>query len=91
MLLLDTGLPGTEELLVAELADAGLLLAADALTADEDGLQGPSPEYTLDSAEAARSVGRLAGLDVDRTLCFHGGLVAAGTDRIAAIHDDLTG
>lgn len=71
------------------LPDERLLLAADAMTA-ADGLQGPSSEYTLDPAEAARSVGRLAELDVARTLCFHGGFVEQGRERIAAIHDELT-
>ena len=35
--------------------------------------------------EALTSVERLAGLDVARTLCYHGGFVEAGSDRIAEI------
>lgn len=61
------------------------LLAADALTADEDGLGGPRPDVTADLDEALASVERLAALDVDRTLCYHGGLTAAGTERLAEI------
>jgi glyoxylase-like metal-dependent hydrolase (beta-lactamase superfamily II) len=60
-----------------------LLLAADALTAAEDRLQGPSEQYTLAMDEALDSAERLAHLNVDRTLCFHGGFVDEGTERIA--------
>jgi len=35
--------------------------------------------------EALASAGRLADLDVETTHCFHGGTVAAGSERIAAI------
>lgn len=64
---------------------AGFLVAADALTADEDGLQGPSPEMSEDMDVALESAGRLAELDVERVLCYHGGFVDAGSDRIAEI------
>jgi glyoxylase-like metal-dependent hydrolase (beta-lactamase superfamily II) len=71
------------------LPDERLLLSADALTS-EDGLAGPKPEYTLDVAEAARSVGRLSELDVTRVVCFHGGPVEADADDIAAVHESMT-
>ena len=67
------------------LPDAKLLVAADALTADEDGLQGPSREMSEDMDVALESAGRLAELDVERVLCYHGGFVAAGNDRIAEV------
>lgn len=69
--------------------DERLLVAADALTADQDGLAGPSEQHTLDMDQAAQSLGRLAELDVERTLCFHGGFVEAGTEEIRAIRDAL--
>ena len=65
--------------------EARFLVAADALTADEDGLQGPSPEMSEDMDVALESAGRLAELDVERVLCFHGGFVEAGSDRIAEV------
>lgn len=71
------------------LPDERLLVAADALTADDAGLQGPNPEFTPDVDEAARSVGKLAALDVDGVLCYHGGYVEAGSDRIAEIRDEM--
>ncbi|PSP53186.1 MBL fold metallo-hydrolase [Halobacteriales archaeon QH_7_68_42] len=66
-----------------------LLVAADALTADEDGLQGPSEHFTIDIDGAAESVRRLAGLEVETVHCYHGGTVAADSDRIAEIADSL--
>jgi glyoxylase-like metal-dependent hydrolase (beta-lactamase superfamily II) len=70
------------------LPEERLLLAADALTADEDGLQGPRPDMSRHMGEALRSVARLAELDVERTLCYHGGFVDEGSDRIAEIGTD---
>ncbi len=52
------------------------LIAGDALTAEDGRLMGPPPPpMTLDAATAWRSVGRLAGLDVRRIVCYHGGVV----------------
>jgi len=69
--------------------DEQLLIAADALTADEDGLQSPSEHFTLDMAEAAESVGVLATLDVETVHCYHGGTVEADSERIAEIAEFL--
>jgi glyoxylase-like metal-dependent hydrolase (beta-lactamase superfamily II) len=65
--------------------EARFLLAGDALTADEDGLQSPNEGFTEDWDRALESVAALAELDVESTLCFHGGFVEAGRDRIAEI------
>lgn len=65
-----------------------LLIAADALTA-EDSFGGPNEDFTPDMDAAIDSIGRLAVLDVERTLCFHGGLVEHDTDRIETIHASL--
>lgn len=67
------------------LPEARFLFAVDALTADTDGLQGPSEQFTASVTEARSSAERLAGLDIETTHCFHGGTVTAGSDRIAAI------
>lgn len=72
------------------LPDSRFLLAGDALTAEEGRLGGPRPDMTEDVGEALASVGRLADLDVERTLCYHGGLVDAGNDRIADIATERT-
>jgi len=67
------------------LPDARFLVAADALTANEEGLQGPNPGMSEDMDVALESAGRLAELGVERTLCYHGGFVEAGNDRIAEV------
>jgi glyoxylase-like metal-dependent hydrolase (beta-lactamase superfamily II) len=52
-----------------------VLVAGDALTAEEGRLNGPNPSVTLDVDEAVRSVRRLAELDVETIVCYHGGVV----------------
>lgn len=52
-----------------------ILIAGDALTADAGRLQGPNPSATSDMATASRSVRKLADLDVDSIVCYHGGVV----------------
>jgi glyoxylase-like metal-dependent hydrolase (beta-lactamase superfamily II) len=52
------------------------VIAGDALMAEDGRLQGPSPNATADMPTAARSVRRLAELDVDAIVCYHGGVVA---------------
>lgn len=69
--------------------DERFLVSADALTADER-LRGPSEEFTPDMQLATESVGQLSELDVERTLCYHGGLVDAGTARIEDVYGDLS-
>ncbi|HXM59026.1 MAG TPA: MBL fold metallo-hydrolase [Candidatus Dormibacteraeota bacterium] len=51
------------------------IIAGDALTAVDGELRGPSPTATADMATAARSVVKLAELDVDAIVCYHGGVV----------------
>ena len=52
-----------------------VLVAGDALTAEGGHLNGPNPPFTLDVGEATRSVRRLAELDVETIVCYHGGVV----------------
>lgn len=63
----------------------GFLLAADALTAEGGELHGPSEEFTLDMDRAYDSAMRLADRDVEHVLCYHGGYVPAGADRIREV------
>jgi glyoxylase-like metal-dependent hydrolase (beta-lactamase superfamily II) len=51
------------------------LIAGDALTASDGRLQGPNQSATPDLAQAAQSVRRLAELDVQAIVCYHGGVV----------------
>ncbi len=57
------------------LEQAKVLIAGDALTAEEGHLNGPNPPVTLDMNTALRSIRRLADLDVDTIVCYHGGVV----------------
>ena len=52
-----------------------VLVAGDALTAEGGHLHGPNPSATPDTDEAARSVRRLAELDIKTIVCYHGGVV----------------
>ncbi|WP_408958074.1 MBL fold metallo-hydrolase [Natrinema sp. 74] len=69
--------------------DGNLLIAGDALVADgsEGKLAGPKPRFTPDMDRAMESVGSLAALEVDHTLCYHGGYVDRGSKRIGEIYD----
>ncbi|MFB1062339.1 MBL fold metallo-hydrolase [Natrinema sp. H-ect4] len=73
-----------------------LLVAGDALVADggegtdgDEPLAGPKPHFTPDMDRAIESVGALAALEVEHTLCYHGGYVHQGSDRIREIHEQL--
>lgn len=58
------------------LEDRKILIAGDALTAADGRLHGPPPPpLTLDVRTAAESVKKLAALDVEAIVCYHGGLV----------------
>ncbi len=72
----------------AYLPDAELLVSADALNVVDDELVGPRPEVTQDLETAWESVETLADRAVTETFCFHGGRVAAGTDRIRELAAD---
>jgi glyoxylase-like metal-dependent hydrolase (beta-lactamase superfamily II) len=51
------------------------VIAGDALTATDGRLAGPSATATQDMETASASVRRLAELDVDAIVCYHGGAV----------------
>ena len=51
------------------------LITGDALVATEGRLHIANPHYAIDIAEARRSAKKLAKLDVERVVCYHGGVV----------------
>ncbi|WP_235946187.1 MBL fold metallo-hydrolase [Saccharibacillus alkalitolerans] len=63
-----------------------LLIAGDALRIDDGVLALPPENFTPDMAQASRSLEQLLELDIDRVLCYHGGLfegdVRAGLQQI---------
>ena len=50
------------------------LIAGDALTNNEGQLEGPNPKHTPDMEEAYRSLSKLSTYDIEKVICYHGGL-----------------
>lgn len=67
--------------------ERGVLVAAD-LFHGEDGLSGPSPDVTPDMDRAIEAMEPLLSLDIEFIVCFHGGVVEAGTEEIQRVIDD---
>src|SRR5215210_6639000 len=53
-----------------------VLIAGDALTAERGSLNGPNPSMTLEMRTALQSIRRLADLEIDTIVCYHGGVVS---------------
>ena len=58
-----------------------ILIAGDALTAERGYLNGPNLSATLDMRTAIQSTQRLADLDIDTIICYHGGVVSEDANR----------
>jgi glyoxylase-like metal-dependent hydrolase (beta-lactamase superfamily II) len=54
--------------------DSRTLIAGDALVIENDELVIANPQYTLDIEEAKKSAKRLLNYDIDRVICYHGGI-----------------
>lgn len=52
------------------------LITGDALTAADGRLSGPNPQATPDLPTAWQSVQKLAALDIQTIICYHGGVVS---------------
>jgi glyoxylase-like metal-dependent hydrolase (beta-lactamase superfamily II) len=57
------------------------LIAGDALTSDDGKLMGPNEGATPDMPTASESVRKLAQLDVQTIICYHGGAVTVGANE----------
>ena len=53
-----------------------VLIAGDALRAERGSLNGPNPSMTLEMRTALQSMRRLADLEIDTIVCYHGGVVS---------------
>ena len=53
-----------------------VLVAGDALTAEDGYLNGPNPSMTLGMRQAMQSIRRLADLEIEMIACYHGGVVS---------------
>ena len=58
------------------LENSKILISGDALTSQDGTLNGPNPVMTLDRQTAGESVRKLAELDVQTIVCYHGGVVS---------------
>ncbi len=61
------------------------LIAGDALTAHEGTLLGPVPEHAADISQTMASLKKLLAFDIERIVCYHGGVVECGATRIKEI------
>ncbi len=57
------------------------LISGDALNVVEGELSGANPVYTFDMEEADRSIKKMAGYEIDRVFCYHGGEHNHGSQR----------
>lgn len=68
------------------------LIAGDALTSDTGTLHGPSTQATPDMKTAGESVGKMAGLDVQSIVTYHGGVVSEGAnEQLSRVAGELAG
>lgn len=62
------------------------LIAGDASVARDGKLTGPNPPVTPDMELALASLGKLAGIDIEQVVCYHGGLVrGAIAEQLASL------
>ncbi|GAB3176047.1 MBL fold metallo-hydrolase [Telluribacter humicola] len=59
------------------LQESRTLIAADAVVVEEGELEIANPHFTLDLHEAVNSVKKLRELEIDRIICYHGGMVTS--------------
>ncbi|MDQ3291238.1 MAG: MBL fold metallo-hydrolase [Bacteroidota bacterium] len=57
------------------LKESKTLIAADAVVIENDELEIANPDYTLDLKEAIASVEKLLKLDIQKLICYHGGVM----------------
>ncbi len=70
----------------------GVLITGDALTSDAGQLRSPSERVTPDMQTAGQSVAKLAGLDVQTIVTYHGGVVREdATGQLARVAAEMTG
>ena len=50
------------------------LIAGDALVVENSKLAIANPQYTLDMKEAKNSIKKLLNYDIDKIICYHGGI-----------------
>lgn len=56
--------------------DSKTLISGDALVIENGELAVANPQYTLDIEEAKKSINKLLNYEIDRIICYHGGIYA---------------
>ncbi len=54
--------------------DSKTLISGDALVVEDNKLTIANPQYTLDIAEAKNSIKKLLNYEIDKIICYHGGI-----------------
>jgi glyoxylase-like metal-dependent hydrolase (beta-lactamase superfamily II) len=57
------------------------LIAADAMNVAGGELLGPDPEHAVDPGLAVRSLTKFAAFDIERVICYHGGMYRGDCNR----------
>lgn len=58
--------------------DSKTLISGDALVVEDNKLTIANPQYTLDIAEAKNSIKKLLNYEIDKIICYHGGIYTEG-------------
>ncbi|GAA4019750.1 MBL fold metallo-hydrolase [Deinococcus rubellus] len=68
------------------------LITGDAMTSNTGTLHGPSAQATPDMKTAGESVGKMAGLDVQTVVTYHGGVVHEGAnEQLSRVVGEMAG
>lgn len=62
-------------------APSKTLIAGDAMIAKNGELSGPNPTVTPNMEQALESLKKFASFDIDRVICYHGGLAQGGVNE----------
>lgn len=57
------------------------LIAGDAVVFENDKLEIANPDFTLDLTAAVASIGKLQQLEIDKIICYHGGVVTSDISK----------
>lgn len=57
------------------------LIAGDALVIENNKLDIANSQYTLDMGEAKKTINKLLNYDIDRIICYHGGIYQSDIKR----------
>lgn len=72
--------------------DSKTLIAADAVVIENGNFELANPAFTLDMKEAIKSVVKLSQLQIDKMICYHGGVLDNKiNEKLRKLIDDYRG